>query len=238
MSSLLLSGLKSVRTAFWVPPPLPLGVYEVTVGGTGGAGSVNVVVPSGCVAERSLLWVHVSMDSAGLNSFDITGPVGWVRRGERVQTRGAGAVFSTIVTQAMIDAGVQTFSISSSSQPWVWQCARIEGHDIDDPIDQSTTRNFESNSTFMSPNPLTASLAGSMHMYSVTGGWGGANFAQPSLFTEIWDRNTGGSSSSHVSGAAGYRIIDTPASIQPAPTCTLSIHRSMLHQTTINPFPA
>jgi hypothetical protein len=227
--------MRSERTRFYVPPPLDLGVYDLIVGNSAGnTNNIDVTIPPKSVPGRSLLIVSCGMDSPSFHAFTFNTPVGWVQYGAEIRAARAGCVWARIIDQNTLDAGFQNFRTSGGqSEPWMWQCLRVEGHNVASPIEGNTGRAFDNNATDFSPNARTPSGPDSMHFYHFCGGSDSASFSTPGSYDELYDRNRGGTGSM----CGGVRVMEGgPISQKPASTCSASTARSFLFQMIVKPF--
>lgn len=235
MSLLIRAGLKSVRTPFYTPPPLELGFYDLILGQSpSNTNNVDVTIPPKSIPGRSLLVVMVAMDSPGFHNFTFQTPAGWSQKGAEIRAGRAGCVWTRICDQNTLDSGTTNFKTSGGqSEPWLWHSMRVEGHNVQSPIEGNTARAFDNNATDFSPNARTPSGPDSMHFYAFVGNSDSASYSTPSNYTEMWDRGRGGNGST----CGGFRIMEGgPVSQKPASTCTVSTGRSFLFQMIIKPF--
>jgi hypothetical protein len=231
---IIMPGMKSGRSSFWTPPPVPpldLDVYAQGAANGGTSSSLNLPFPSGIIAN-SLLLAMLAPDSDATNQFSFNTPAGWTLIHSRVRTRGAGAVFWKLASGS--ESGTENFSISATTQTWTGNMYRIEGHHATSPIDKSNATGFDSNSTWFGCNALTATYDNSLHCHYVVGGWGPYAFSTPANYTQQFDRSPG-SGGGYTSNAGNTRRLATAASQQPISTCTASLWRSLLSHVIIRP---
>lgn len=245
---IILPGMRSGRSPFWVPPPAPpappleLGIMEhngnrYSAWNTWSAIVLPIAGGASPVKSGDLLVAFLAIDSDGINQFtNITADTGWVMKGIRSRTNGGGAVMVKVCDGT--ETTPTSMAINGSAQAWGYEVFRIEGADPTTAVHGDTYLNWDSNSTNFTPNSITTTKSGCLHLTFCVGGWAAFTFTVPAPYTEEFDR--AGNGGSGWTSFCGGSYIQPEAANQPAGNhvCSAGLNRSLLHHMAIAPWNA